>query len=41
MAHPFYILLIKKHSFKPVDSYKVLALSIHGIYYKYTKLIYT
>ena len=41
MAHPFYILLIKKYGFKLVNGYKILVLSIYGIYYKYTKLTYT
>ena len=40
MAHPFYILLIKEYGFKLVNSCKTLALSIYGMYYKYTRLIY-
>ena len=40
MAHPFCILLIKEHNFKPVDGYKTLALNIYKIYYKHTRLIY-
>jgi hypothetical protein len=33
-------LLIKEHGFKLVDGYKVLVLSIYGIYYEYTGSIY-
>ena len=41
MAHPFYILLIKEYDFKLVDNCKVSVLNIYGIYYNYTRLIYT
>ena len=41
IVYHFYILLIKEHNFKLVDNYKISALSIHGIYYKYIRLIYT
>ena len=41
MAHYFYILLIKEYDFKLADSCKILMLSIYGMYYEYTKLIYT
>ena len=41
MAHPFYILLIKEHSFKLVDGCKILAPSIHRMYYECAGLIYT
>ena len=37
----FYILLIIKNGFKPVNSCKASVLGIYRIDYKYTKLIYT
>ena len=41
IAHHFYILLMKEYNFKLIDSCKILALSIYGMYYKYARLIYT
>jgi hypothetical protein len=41
MVYHFCILLMKEHNFKLADSCKISALSIHGIYYKYTGLTHT
>ena len=38
---PLLYIINKKHSFKLVNNYKILVLSIYGIYYKYIRLIYT
>ena len=39
-ATQFYILLIKLHNFKQVDSYKISVLDIYRTYCVPTKLIY-
>ena len=39
-ATQFYILLIKLHDSKQVNSYKISVLDIYGIYYIPTRLIY-